>query len=382
MNGDDRVSGRWTDYFQNQLSFILEEIQHYVEMETPSHNKQAADRLGVWIRDRFSELGCRVEVIPQTTFGNQMRVEYGAGEEQILVLGHFDTVKEIGILLAEPFRVENEKAYGPGIYDMKSGIVFCYYALRAIQDHSLPLNKRLVFFWNSDEEVGSPSSRKIIQEEARRSSAVLVVEPSFGDGALKTSRKGGGEFRLQVKGRAAHAGNDHASGINAIEELARHILNIQSWTDYEKGTTLSVGLAKGGSASNVVPEYAEAVIDVRVSRAEEAKRITELMQTLQPVHPEARLTVTGGFEKLPMERTEGTVQLFRHAAQQAALEGIVLQEMAVGGTSDGNIAAEVGAAVLDGLGPVGDGAHASHEHIVVDRIPERIALLVRLFTTL
>lgn len=376
------MSGKWTSYFQANLSAIMEEIKQYVEMETPSHNKAAVDRLGNLIHSRFAELGCGIRMISQTEYGDQIRVEYGDGDEQILILGHLDTVKEIGTLQSEPWRVEEGKAYGPGVYDMKSGIVFSYFALQAIHRLSLPLHKKLVFFWNTDEEVGSPSSKKWIQEEAKRSSVVLVVEPSSGGGALKTSRKGGGEFLLQVKGRAAHAGNDHGKGVNAIEELARHIVDIQSWTDYEKGTTLSVGLVKGGSASNVVPEFAEAVIDARASQVKEAERITRQMQSLRPIHPQAEIQVSGGFDKLPMERTEATEKLFRHAEQLAAAEGFALQAMAVGGTSDGNIAATAGAAVLDGLGPVGDGAHASHEHIVVERVSERIALLVRLLTTL
>lgn len=372
----------WTPYFQEKLPIILEEIKQLVEMETPTHNKLAVDRLGEVIHEKFAALGCHVDVISQTEYGNQIQVEYGTGEEQILILGHFDTVKEIGTLDKEPWRIEDGKAYGPGTYDMKSGIVFSYFALQAIKEHAINLNKRLVFFWNSDEEVGSRSSQKHIEAEAKKSAVVLVVEPSFADGYIKTSRKGGGDFVLRAQGRAAHAGNDHANGINAIEELAHHILEIQSWTDYEAGTTLSVGTIKGGSVSNVVPEYAEAVIDVRASQISEAERITKQMQELKPFHPGASITVTGGFEKMPMERTAAVEKLFAHAAEQAKLEGFELKEIGVGGTSDGNLAASAGATVLDGLGPVGDGAHAVNEHIVIDAIPQRIALLLRLLTTL
>lgn len=376
------MNRNWTEYFRRLLPDVLEELRTYVEMETPTHDKAAVDRLGAYITARFRELGCRVEAIPQREYGSQLRVEYGSGQEQVLVLGHFDTVKEIGTLSREPWRIEDGKAWGPGTYDMKAGIVFGYFALRAIIDENLPLTSKLVFFWNTDEEVGSPSSEALIKEEAKRSKCVLVLEPAAGDGSLKTSRKGGGNFVLRAKGRAAHAGNDHAKGVNAIAELAHHVLAVQSWTDYAAGTTLSVGTIKGGTASNVVPDSAEAVVDVRVSTSAEAERISRLMRSLSPVLPGAELVVEGSISKLPMERTGETERLFLHARSLAALEGLDLTETGVGGTSDGNVAAAVGTPTLDGLGPVGDGAHAPHEHVVIDAIPQRIALLLRLFTTL
>ncbi|WP_246009288.1 M20 family metallopeptidase [Brevibacillus fluminis] len=376
------MSTTWIPYFQAQLDDILKELREYVEIETPTHDKQAVDSLGGVIAERFRKLGCRVERIEQQQFGDQLRVEYGEGEEQLLILGHFDTVKEIGTLATEPWRIEDGRVYGPGTYDMKAGIIFCYFALKAIIDSGLPLTKKLVFFWNTDEEVGSPSSEQLIRAEARKSAAALVIEPSFGNGLIKTSRKGGGEFTLHAKGKAAHAGNDHAKGVNAIEEIAHQIVRIQSWTNYDSGTTLSVGKINGGTVSNVVPEAAHAIIDVRVSKREEAERITKLMHGLTPVLPHAELQVEGGIPKPPMERSEKTVLLFKHAQRLAAEEGFTLDEIGVGGTSDGNFCADEGTPTLDGLGPVGDGAHASHEHVLISAIPERIALLLRMMTTL
>lgn len=377
-----RVVINWTSYFHERLDDVLEELKTYVELESPTHDKAAVDRLGALIQERFTALGCTLVVHEQPEQGNQLRLEFGEGEEQILVLGHFDTVKNVGTLAAEPWRLADGRAYGPGTYDMKAGIVFSYFALQAILENHLPLHKKLVFFWNTDEEIGSVSSKDLIQEEARKSALALVIEPSFGEGLLKTSRKGGGEFKLRAYGRAAHAGNDHHKGINAIAELAHHILEIQSWTNYELGTTLSVGTISGGTTSNVVPEYAEVDIDVRVQFASEASVITAKMQALHPVLEGARLVVEGGIDKHPMERTSDTERLYRVAQEQAELEGFALGEIGVGGTSDGNIAAAAGCAVLDGLGPIGDGAHASHEHILIAAIPRNIALLVRLFTTL
>lgn len=376
------MNRNWTAYFQEQLDAILAELKLYVDMESPTHNKKLVDQIGQFIMERFRSLGCKVSTHTQPEYGDQIRVEYGDGDEQILVLGHFDTVKEVGTLKTEPWRIEDGKLYGPGVYDMKSGIVFSYFALKAIIDNGLPLNKRLVFFWNSDEETGSHSSAELIKEEARRSKAALVIEPSFGDGYLKTSRKGGGEFALQVKGRAAHAGNNHKDGVNAIEEIAHQIIAIQSWTDYEAGTTLSAGTITGGTVSNVVPEYAEALVDFRVSKAAEADRLIAKMEGLTPVLPHAQVSTRLISLKPPMERTAETERLFLHAKAQAQLEGFELKEMGVGGTSDGNFTAAVGTPTLDGLGPVGDGAHASNEHILVDHIAPRTALLLRLFTTL
>lgn len=377
------MSTNWTSYFEQKLPDIMDELQIYVEMESPTHDKQAVDRLGAFIAGRFQELGCRIETLPQKTYGDQLRIEYGEGDEQILVLGHFDTVKEIGTLAREPWRMEEgNRVYGPGTYDMKAGIVFSYYALRTIIEQNIPLKSKLVFFWNTDEETGSVSSEELIKIEALRSKCALVIEPAAGDGSLKTSRKGGGDFILKVKGRAAHAGNDHAKGVNAIEELAHHVLAIQSWTNYEAGTTLSVGTIKGGSVSNVVPDYAEAVIDARVSSMQEAQRIEALMAQLSPIHPGAELIIEGGITKPPMERTAKTEELFLFAQKQAKLEGLDLTETGVGGTSDGNFAASAGTPTLDGLGPAGDGAHASHEHILLDAVPSRTALLLRLFSSL
>jgi len=376
------MTSNWTSYFQAKLDTIMEEFRYYVEHETPTHNKEAVDRLGAVIAERFRSLGCEVTTIPQSIYGDQLRIEYGAGEEQILILGHFDTVKEIGTLKTEPWRIEDGKVFGPGTYDMKSGIIFSYYALKAIIEEKLPLNKKLVFFWNTDEEVGSPSSQELIKEEARKSALSLVIEPSYGEGDLKTSRKGGGDFLLRVRGKAAHAGNDHAKGVNAIEEMAHQVLKIQALTNYEAGTTLSVGTIKGGSVSNVVPDFAEAEVDFRVSTIEEGERIIAAMKSLTPVLPGAELEVVLTSNKPPMERTAATEALFLHAKAQAALEGMELKEIGVGGTSDGNFAAAVGIPVLDGIGPVGDGAHAPHEHVVVEQIAPRIALLLRLLTTL
>lgn len=372
----------WSSYFQTQLPEIIAELKRYVEIESPTHQKVAVDQMMDYVSTRFVELGCEKTVIPQKEYGDQICFTYGDGEEQILVLGHLDTVKPLGTLETEPWRIDGNIIYGPGILDMKAGIVIAYFALRTIIEHRLPLHKKLVFFWNTDEETGSHSSRKWIEQEARKSKCALVLEPAVGEGDLKSSRKGGGEFTLRVKGRAAHAGNDHAKGVNAIEEIAHQIALIQSWTNYDKGTTLSVGTITGGTVSNVVPDFSKAQIDVRVSKAEEVERINRLFDSLTPRLRGAKLEVTGGIDKMPMERTSETELLVRQAMLAADQEGFTIGEKSVGGTSDGNIAVTAGIPVLDGLGPIGDGMHANEEHIRIDLLPRQIAIFLRLLLAL
>jgi glutamate carboxypeptidase len=371
----------WRTYFETQLSEIIDELHRYVTIESPTHNKESVDEMGKLIASRFAQLGCTVQQIPQAEVGDIIRAEWGHGEEQILIIGHFDTVKPIGTIQKQPWRIDGDKIYGPGIFDMKAGIVFCYFALKAIIEKGLLPNKRIVFIWNTDEEIGSPFSVDTIKKEAIKSSVALVMEPAYLTN-LKTSRKGGGEFRIRAFGHSVHAGNDHEKGINAIEELAEQILKVQRFTDYAAGTTVSVGLIEGGSAVNVVPDYAQVRIDVRAKTAIEANKLTEQMHSLIPVLNGSRIEVEGGFDKLPMERTDGTIHLFHLAEKIASEEGFPIGEASVGGMSDGNTTSSLGVPTLDGLGAVGDGAHADHEHILIPHIPNRIALIIRLLLEL
>jgi glutamate carboxypeptidase len=234
--------------------------------------------------------------------------------------------------------------------------------------------------FTTDEEVGSLTSRALVEAEARRSRLVLVLEPALAGGQLKTSRKGVGDFTVTAYGRAAHAGGDHQKGVNAIEELAYHIPVLQKLTDYEAGTTLNVGVIRGGTASNVVPEWAEMEVDFRVSQAGEADRVAEIVQGLSPVLPGARLEITGGLNRPPMEHNARMAQTFARARQLSASIGLALEEGSTGGGSDGNFTAALGVPTLDGMGAVGDGAHAAHEHIVISSLAERAALLATILT--
>jgi len=280
-----------------------------------------------------------------------------------------------------PFRLEGVKAYGPGTFDMKAGIVQAFFATQALQQAQIPLRKRLVCLWTSDEEIGSESSRKLLEREARRSDAVFVLEPSFGPrGLLKTARKGVGEAELIVHGRASHAGLAPQEGINAIHELARQLARIEGWNDFRRGVTINAGSIEGGTRINVIPEHARAVLDLRALRVSDMRDLERRLQALRPFHRGARLEITGGFDRPPLER-KMSAALFTRAKSLAKQMDLSLGECTVGGGSDGNFTAALGVRTLDGLGAVGDGAHSSREHILINKMPARAALLAALLAT-
>jgi len=368
-------------YLTARQADILQDIETLVKEESPSHDKQAVDECGKVLISLFREhLGIEPEILAQTERGNHLRFTIGQGEEQILILAHFDTVWDKGRLT---YRVEGNKAYGPGIYDMKGGIVQSLWAIKACQELHLPLNKKIVFLCTSDEEIGSASSRSYIEEEAKKSQVVLVVEPPVANsGALKTSRKGVSVYNIAFKGKSAHAGNHHKDGISAVDEMARQILYLHSLTDYEKHTTLNVGIAQGGTRVNVVAESAQIRIDVRIKTLAEAERIHSLITGIQPQLPGITLEITGGESRPPMERTKETERLFQLARECGNTCGLELEEDFAGGGSDGNFTAALGIPTLDGLGVVGDGPHAEYEHILIDQLPLRTALFGTLLTKL
>jgi glutamate carboxypeptidase len=250
-----------------------------------------------------------------------------------------------------------------------------------IQEANTQLHKRLVFLWTSDEEIGSESSRKLLEAEARRSDAVFVLEPSFGPrGLLKTARKGVGTAELTVHGRASHAGLAPQEGINAIHELAQQLARVEKWNDLRRGVTINAGTIEGGSRSNVIPESARASLDLRALRVSDMRNIERKLHTLRPIHRGAQMEVTGGFDRPPLER-KMSAALFARAKSLAAQMGVAVGECTVGGGSDGNFTAALGIPTLDGLGAVGDGAHSSHEHILINTMPARAALLAALLVT-
>ncbi|MGB7624967.1 MAG: M20 family metallopeptidase [Terriglobia bacterium] len=369
------------DYFRKQQGQIVGMIRELVEMESPSDDKAAIDLFVDHLSTQFRSVEVASRVVRANGFGNHLRLVAGRGRRQVFVLGHTDTVWPKGTLQRIPFRIEGNRARGPGIFDMKASLAAFFFALKAIRDLSLETPRRIVALFDSDEEVGSHSSRNLILSEAKKSDHVFVLEPSISPhGGLKTARKGVGVFRLKVHGVAAHAGIAHEAGVNAIEELSRQVVRLQAMTHRRKGTTVNVGLINGGTRSNVVPAHAEIEIDVRVKTSQDGHRITKRIYGLRPFNRRARLEISGGINRPPLERTPEIAALFRRARTIGRELGLHLMEGSTGGGSDGNFTAALGVPTLDGLGMIGDGAHSVDEYIVLDRLPERVALLTRLLT--
>jgi glutamate carboxypeptidase len=363
---------------------MLQCLRQTVEMESPSSSKPGVDRLARFIAQECRRRAGKTRLLGHPVAGCAVSAEFWAGERKqkpILLLGHLDTVWEIGTLAQMPFRVRGESAFGPGILDMKSGIVIGLWAIQALQALKISPSGPIHFFLNPDEEVSSVAFRKEILAEARDARAVLVLEPAAASGALKTARKGVGEFRITVHGRAAHAGVNPAAGVNAIRELTRQLRRVEAMARPRQGLTVNVGRIEGGTRSNVVPERATAWIDVRIPRLRDRAGIEHQVRRLKPCHPEARLEIEGGINRPPMER-KMAVALFRRAHVLGRAIGMELTEASTGGGSDGNFAAALGVPTLDGLGAVGDGAHARHEHILIPELPRRAALLAALLATI
>lgn len=369
-------------YFKDHQEQIVQTIRQLVEVESPSDDKEAVDRLGGLLAGRFEGIGGHAKFHRTSGFGDHLQVDFagkGSGKP-VMLLGHLDTVYSLGTLANMPFRIANGRLWGPGSFDMKSGIAFMLHALEALRKwNGDELPRPVTVLLVSDEEVGSDTSRHITENLARKSAAVLVLEPSYGPkGAVKTARKGVGEYLLKVTGKAAHSGLDFEKGESAIVELARQVLQIAKLTDLKRGITLNAGTIHGGTRSNVIPAEASAVLDVRIARMKDAAVIDRQLRSLKPFNRKCKLAITGGVNRPPMERTPAVLGLYQKASEIAKQLGWKLEEAAVGGGSDGNFTAGLGIPTLDGLGGVGDGAHATHESILISELPRRTALLATL----
>jgi glutamate carboxypeptidase len=366
-------------YLTGRREEMVAALRTIVSYESPSCEKALLDKLAAYLATQFSGLGAAVEMLEQVEAGNHLRATWGEGLVQVLVLGHMDTVWPCGEIGRRPFRIEGSKAYGPGAFDMKGGLVQSLFALKAIVAGGKKPPRKIVFLLTSDEETGSKTSRSLIEAEARRSAFVLVPEPASGpQGAVKVSRSGWGMYDVKVAGRSAHAGNDHMNGINAVEEMAHQILKLQAMTDYSIGTTVSVGEARGGGNYNVVPDLATAKVDLRARTAEELAAAQERILGLTPYLKGAEVTATGAINRQPMVATPANSGLYQKARTFARELGFELAGTHAGGISDGNLTSALGIATLDGLGAVGDGAHAAHEHILLDALAPRAALIAKL----
>ena len=366
---------------------MLDTIKALVVLESPTTDKAAVDRCGGELRRRLEAIGARVNTVRQSDRGDHLRAEFtaagtGSGERPVLLLGHFDTVWPIGQLGRMPIVEEHGRLHGPGIFDMKAGIALGMLAARSLVAATPPLTRPVVMLWTTDEEVGSATSRQLIEQEAGRSAAVLVLEPSLPGGAVKTSRKGCGGYEVVVHGISAHAGIEPQKGASAIQELAHQILRINALQDLAAGISVNVVQASGGTRSNVIPDQARVVVDVRVPTMEAAGGVELAFAALTPVDSRTRIETRGGFDRPPLERTAAVARLYDQAKAIAREFGQDLGEGGTGGGSDGNFTAALGIPTLDGLGAVGDGAHALHEHVVVDALCDRAALIAGLIASL
>jgi glutamate carboxypeptidase len=361
---------------------MLGALRKIVLAESPSTEKRACDLCAELIAASWAKRDAAVMLFPQKKRGAHIRVTWWPGSArsagQLLVLGHYDTVYGVGTLQEMPFRVRGGKAFGPGTFDMKAGIVQAMYALEALQKAKAHLRKRIVFLWTSDEEIGSETSRRLLEAEARRSDAVFVLEPAFGPkGLLKTARKGVGQAGIVVLGRASHAGLAPQDGVNAIHELAAQIARIEKWNDAKSSVTINADLIEGGTRVNVIAERAQATLDLRALTLDDMRRLENRLNALKPIHRGAKIAVRGGFDRPPLERRRSAA-LYSRAKTAANQMGLSLGECTAGGGSDGNFTAALGIPTLDGLGAVGDGAHSSREHVFVGTMPARAALLASL----
>jgi glutamate carboxypeptidase len=356
-----------------------------VECESPSDDPAAVNRFVELAADTVAPFA-RVKTKAGGAFGKHLVAEMSlpgrSKRGQVLALGHSDTVWPLGTLRSMPFREQKGRLWGPGVLDMKAGIAFFIFAVRTLRELEIPVPSKVLLQLNSDEEVGSESSRALTEENASRSHAVLVLEPGTGlDGKLKTARKGVGDFTVTVRGRASHARVDFSAGASAILELARQVDRIASFTNLDRGVTVNPGVISGGTRSNVVAAEARAEVDIRVLRLKDAPALEKKFRSLKPVDRRCTIEVTGGLNRPPMERSAGIIRLFRKAQALAREFGIEIKESLSGGGSDGNFTAALGIPTLDGLGAVGEGAHAVNESILTNRIADRTALIAKLLAT-
>ena len=369
------------EYFQAQQSALRADVERLVRLESPSTDKAAVDRCGAAVAQMLREAGGTVSLLPRTERGDHVRAEFPGGPGRVLVLGHFDTVWEVGRIRSMPLREEDGRLYGPGVYDMKASIAVAAHAMRTLRERSASV-PRVVMLFTTDEEIGSGTSRVAIEDAARDSDGVLVLEPSLPGGAAKTQRKGCGEFTITARGVSAHAGIDPRKGASAIHELAHQIRSLEALQDLERGISVNVGVIRGGTRGNVIAEQATAVVDVRVPTMSDAARVETAIRALAPINPAVTIEVHGGVERPPLERSAGVARLYEQARQVAASLGHDLEEGGTGGGSDGNFTAALGVPTLDGLGPRGDGAHALHEHVVLADLAWRAAFLAALLCRL
>jgi glutamate carboxypeptidase len=370
------------EYFKNREAAMIDAIREIVEIESPSYDVERSKAVQLWIENEARKVGLDLEIerIPAEEFGEHLIIRAFPGDAKpYLLLGHSDTVHPVGTKEQNPTRIDGDKFYGCGIFDMKAGIVLMLEVLRYFAETGTRPSRPITIFLSCDEEVGSYSGRPILEQEAANAEACLVFEPSAA-GRAKTGRKGTAMYTVRAHGVPAHAGLEPEKGASAILELSRQIERLHTFNNVEAGTTVNVCTMRGGTTTNVIPEHAECTVDVRFTSMDEAVRIDAAIKGLTPFDDRVSVSIDGDVNRPPMERTDGVASLYEQAHQAAASFGYELGETQVGGASDGNFVAALGVPVLDGLGITGDGAHTLYEHILVSDIANRAALISRLLS--
>ena len=368
-------------HFQKLEPEMIRWLMELINIDSPSDDKAALDNLARWLGDKFSHYGASIEIVSNTEAGDHLLVRFSGSKTRakpILILGHLDTVWAKGEAQRRPARLESGRIFGPASFDMRGGTTLILALAQYLSTTNVILKRPLTILLDSDEEVGTPTARALIEKEARGSEAVLVLEPCLPGGALKTARKGVGTFLISANGTAAHAGVDYEKGVSAIQEMAHQILELYKLNNLDRGTTVNPGVISGGARSDVIADQTTLEVDVRVATAAEGERITRQIHELKPILPGSKLTIDGRINRPPLERSQIVVQLFQRARQLATELGIELQEGSTGGGSDGCFTAALGIPTLDGLGPDGEGPHALHEHVLVESLVPRAALLTHL----
>jgi glutamate carboxypeptidase len=364
-------------WFETKKRQMIQDLRSWVEVESPTSDKSAVDRFGKIVASHFAKIGMSIEYKNGNGRGDHMIARFGSQEKQLLLIGHLDTVWELGTLQRFPCEINEEIGKGPGIFDMKSGLIIILYALGLLREQNLH-RYPITVLATSDEEVGSESSRELIETEARSARAAFVLEPAGPNNSIKTKRRGIGRYTITAHGRAAHAGVEPEKGVNAIEELSHQIIELQSWNRLRSSITVNADVIRGGTRTNVIPEEAETIVDVRCDGMDDIEWLEKQFAGLKPVRAEASLTVEGGIERPPMERNHKVLGLYEQAKSIAEQMDYAVAEFWTGGGSDGNLTAAVGVPTLDGLGAEGGGAHALSEHILTPSLTKRAALLYHL----
>jgi len=365
-----------------RLPQMIEELKALVEIESPSDSPSDVNNLAAYLSNRLDKLGVKTSRIPVENGGDVVIGRYGSEGQAVMVLGHMDTVWPLGTLARRPVKIEDDKLFGPGSFDMKAGLVVAIHALEILQALDRNPKHPIVFFFSSLEETDCEPYQSVLEETARACDYVLDLEPAWPGGAVKTERKGCANYVLNIRGCAAHAGADPRKGISAITELAHQIQMLNSFTDYEQGTTVNVGVINGGIRPNVVPDNAKAEIDVRFCRLVDGQAIDSKIKALAPHLTGAELEITGKIGMPPLERTEKVIALYKKAQEVASQLGFELGEVSTGGVSEACITSALGIPTLDGLGADGDGAHAEYEHVLLPSLATRSALLAGLLLEL